>query len=154
SYRFEEYVLWLEADLYDQLQLIQIADTLRVLGIGADQISLICIGEFPGIERFKGLSQLSPRNFAQLYEKRQRMTEKKVDRACKAWRIFSGTDPTQLLTLGEIDQENLPFLAAAFHRLAQEYPSTTNGLSLTQQRILEIVAAAPMSPDRIFQLVS
>jgi hypothetical protein len=50
-----EYVLWFEADLYDQLQIIQILARLADLGVPVEQITLICIGEHPDIPRFGGL---------------------------------------------------------------------------------------------------
>ena len=49
-----EYVLWFEADLYDQLQIIQILARLTELGVPAERITLICIGEHAGIARFGG----------------------------------------------------------------------------------------------------
>src|SRR4051794_12813050 len=50
-----EYVLWFEADLYDQLQIIQILARLADLGVPAQRVTLICIGEHPAIARFGGL---------------------------------------------------------------------------------------------------
>jgi len=47
-----EYVLWFEADLYDQLQLAQILDRLARLEVAPERITLICIGEHLGIARF------------------------------------------------------------------------------------------------------
>jgi hypothetical protein len=154
SQRFDEYTLWLEADLYDQLQLIQIIDTLRLLGTEPEQISLICVAEHPGIQRFIGLSQLSPYNMVQLFQKRERIKAETIEAASKAWRIFSGPDPTQLLTIGDSDIGTLPYIGEAFHRLAQEYPSTANGLSLTQKRILETISREPTSQERLFHSVS
>ena len=61
EHREGEYVLWFEADLYDQLQLVQILARLGALGVSADQITLICIGEHLGIAHFGGLGQLSCR---------------------------------------------------------------------------------------------
>jgi hypothetical protein len=54
-----EYVLWFEADLYDQLQIIQILSRLAELGVPAGRITLICIGEHAGIARFGGLGELT-----------------------------------------------------------------------------------------------
>ena len=54
-----EYVLWFEADLYDQLQIIQILARLADLGVPAQRITLICIGEHAGIARFGGLGELT-----------------------------------------------------------------------------------------------
>jgi hypothetical protein len=54
-----EYVLWFEADLYDQLQIVEILARLAVLGVPAGRITLICIGEHAGIARFGGLGELT-----------------------------------------------------------------------------------------------
>jgi hypothetical protein len=53
-----EYVLWFEADLYDQLQITEILARLAGLGVPAERITLICIGEHAGIARFGGLGEL------------------------------------------------------------------------------------------------
>jgi hypothetical protein len=42
-------VLWFEADLYDQLHIVQILARLAALGVPAERITVICIGEHPGI---------------------------------------------------------------------------------------------------------
>ena len=47
AHRDGDYVLWFEADLYDQLQLIQIVAKLAELQVPPSRITLICIGEYP-----------------------------------------------------------------------------------------------------------
>ena len=59
EHRDGEYVLWFEADLYDQLQLVQILAKLRELEVPPSRITLICIGEHLGVAHFGGLGQLS-----------------------------------------------------------------------------------------------
>jgi hypothetical protein len=44
-----EYVLWFEADLYDQLQIAEILARLADLSVPAERITLICIGDHAGI---------------------------------------------------------------------------------------------------------
>src|SRR5262249_57910472 len=61
-----EYVLWFEADLYDQLQIIQILARLADLAVPAQRIILICIGEHPGIARFGGLGELTAEQLREL----------------------------------------------------------------------------------------
>jgi hypothetical protein len=56
-----EYVLWFEADLYDQLQIAQILAMLGDLGVAPGRVTLVCIGEYPGIAHFGGLGELEPR---------------------------------------------------------------------------------------------
>jgi hypothetical protein len=53
-----EYVLWFEADLYDQLQLAQILAELAALGVPPARTTLICVGEHLGIAHFVGLGEL------------------------------------------------------------------------------------------------
>ena len=59
AHRDGDYVLWFEADLYDQLQLIQIVAKLHELDVPAGRITLICVGEYPGIAHFGGLGELN-----------------------------------------------------------------------------------------------
>src|ERR687897_3063924 len=55
-----EYLLWFEADLYDQLQLAQILAGLGGLGVAPERVTLVCIGEYPGIAHFGGRGELEP----------------------------------------------------------------------------------------------
>ncbi len=50
-------VLWFDADLYDQLQLIQVLD--RLAAVGARDVTLVSIGEFTGRSHFAGLGDLA-----------------------------------------------------------------------------------------------
>ena len=59
-----EYVLWFEADLCDQLQITEILVRLADPGVPAERITLICIGEHPGIARFGGLGELTAAQLA------------------------------------------------------------------------------------------
>jgi len=43
-----QYVLWFEADLYDQLRMAEILPRLADLGVPAGRVTLICIGEHAG----------------------------------------------------------------------------------------------------------
>jgi len=61
-----EYVLWFEADLYDQLQIAEILARLADLGVPAGRITLICIGEHAGIARFGGLGELTAEQLREL----------------------------------------------------------------------------------------
>src|SRR2546421_4111062 len=60
------YMLWFDADLYDQLQLIQILAALRLKGVAAGSIRLINPGEMIGRAHFGGLGELPPAELAEL----------------------------------------------------------------------------------------
>lgn len=59
----EEAVLWFDACLFDQAILIRQLDWFAHQDLGNTQLSLICIGDFPGFNRFRGLGELNPHNY-------------------------------------------------------------------------------------------
>jgi hypothetical protein len=135
-----EFVLWFEADLYDQLQLIQVLARLGRLGVEPGRITLISIGEHLGIAHFGGLGELN----AEQLERVAATTAAPVgpaalDLASDAWNALRADDPRGLATIAKAHDPELRFLAEAFDRLSREYPSTRDGLSLTERRILAAV---------------
>jgi hypothetical protein len=137
-----QYVLWFEADLYDQLQIVQILDRLAHLGVPAARITLICIGEHPGIARFGGLGELTAGQLRELPATRAcaRLTPAALQLAARAWAAFRAPAPDGLGAVAATRSGELRFLGEAFDRLGREYPSTRDGLSLTERRVLAAVA--------------
>ena len=138
--RHGRYVLWFEADLYDQLQIAQILAALRDLGVAPSRVSLVCIGEYPGIAHFGGLGQLEPGQFPGLLELAAPLTGEALDLGAAAWAALRAPDPSLVGRVAASRSPELRFLGEAFDRLGREYPSTRDGLSLTERRIL---AATP-----------
>jgi hypothetical protein len=135
-----EYLLWFEADLYDQLQIAQIVAGLRELGVAPGRVTLVCIGEYPGIAHFGGLGQLEPGQLPGLLDAATPLTAEALDLGAAAWAALRAPDPGGLGRIAASRSPELRFLGEAFDRLAREYPSTRDGLSLTERRIL---AATP-----------
>jgi hypothetical protein len=144
-----EYVLWFEADLYDQLQLIQILARLHGFGVPPERITLICIGEHPGIAHFGGLGELTAAQLAGLPATvATTMTEAALDYATRAWAAFRAPDPMSLSTVTPLPE--LRFVAEAFDRLSREYPSRRDGLALSERRILAAVAEGAATAGEAF----
>jgi hypothetical protein len=137
---FDEVVLWFEHDLFDQLLLIHHLDWFGRRDLGDTTLSLICIGEYPGFERFDGLGQLDADQLASLLGTRQRVTARQTELARATWRAFTSDDPTNIERVLARDTSALPFLDGAMRRMLEEYPSTDQGLSGTARHILEILA--------------
>ena len=139
--RGAEYVLWFEADLYDQLQIVQVLARLRELEVPPGRITLICIGEHLGVARFGGLGELSSEQLGRLPgSAATTLTAAALDHAARSWAAFRAPDPGGLNTIAATRSRELRFLGEAFERLSREYPSTRDGLSLTERRILSAVA--------------
>ena len=68
----EEVVLWFEHDLFCQVHLIYLLNWFAQHELGRTKLSLICVGEFPGIGRFRGLGQLSAAQLTTLFPQREK----------------------------------------------------------------------------------
>jgi len=150
---FDEVVLWFEHDLFDQLQLIRLLDWFGSRDRGWTRLSLICIGEFPGIEPFHGLGQLSPEQMASLVSVRQPVTDRQIFFSRHVWRAFCSPEPIGLEVALRRDSSDLPFLAGALLRHLQEFPWTRDGLSRTQRQALLGVASGYATFESLFRAV-
>jgi Domain of unknown function (DUF1835) len=146
-----EVVLWFEADLYDQLQLVQVLDRLA----GARrQVTLVAVGEYPGIAHFGGLGELSGDRLVALRETAATAVDAGAfELARRAWAAFTAPDPSEL---GQLRGEHSPVLrhlSEAVERLLQEYPWAGDGLSLTERRILQAIGGGASSEGAVFQRI-
>jgi len=151
--RYDEVVLWFEHDLFDQLGLIRVLDRLIPLNSdAAARVFLICIGNFPGVDRFVGLGQLTAEQLATLPDRRQPVTAAQFAIAQRLWAAFRDADPTNLMKLKSdpATQAAFPFMPAALERFFQEYPSTVNGLSRTADAIVQALSREPLGGYELF----
>jgi hypothetical protein len=149
-----EFVLWFEADLYDQLQLIQVLARLAELRVDADRITLICIGEHLGRAHFGGLGELDAGQLTRVAESAAApVGESALAVARDAWAAFRADEPRGLGTVARTHHPELRFLAEAFDRLSREYPSTRDGLALTERRILAAVDDGAATAGAVFAAV-
>jgi hypothetical protein len=145
---FDEVVLWFEHDLFDQLLLIRALDFFAARDLGGTELSLICIGEFPGIVPFHGLGQLTPQQMATLLPRRRRVDESQKRLARDAWSAFRAPTPAGIEAILARDSSPLPFLAGALRRHLEELPAVAGGLSRSERQILIALEAGPrMFPD-------
>jgi len=152
-------VLWFEHDLYDQLQLID-ALALAAGGAGADgpgggaggprTLELIVVGEFPGRPSFRGLGELTADELETLWPSRVAASAAALAAATRAWAAVRRPDPVELAACARDEVPELPFLAPALRRLLAELPAPADGLSGTERRALQAVAAGAATPIRAF----
>ena len=136
----DEVVLWFEHDLFCQVQLVYLLQWFAQRELGRTRLSLICIGEFPGIGRFRGLGQLNEEQLASLFPQRQEASPAQLHLGSKAWEAYSSPDPADLLPLMNSDLSAIPFLKRALIRHIQRFPSTKNGLGRIENVCLELIA--------------
>jgi hypothetical protein len=114
----EPVVLWFESDLYDILQLAQIADRL---GDHPARIVLV------GVDAFRGVVELSD-------DKIRDAEPEPFDAAryVALWHAFTAPDPRGLAAL-----ERPPVVRDAARRVLQQFPWTTDGLNRSERALLQ-----------------
>lgn len=145
---YDRVVIWSEGDTYDQLVLI------RLLGHYAQhrrpaRLELINNGDFPGATRFIGLGQLPPEALRLVWAKRTSAARAQLQLGLAAWKALASSDPRRLAAIVRTATPALPLLARALHRHVRELPSTVNGLSLTEELALALLAEEPHSLNRM-----
>ena len=151
---YGEVVLWFDACLFDQTIMIHLIDRLAALDLGGTKLSLICVGEFPGFDLFKGFGELTSEQMAPLFETRHEVTAAEVALARAAWRAYASGDPREIEALISGDCSALPYLAAAMRRRLEDFPSVRNGLSRTQRQLLTAIADGAHTLGELCTIVS
>jgi len=129
-------VLWCEADAYDQLFLIAV---LANMAHPPESLELIEIAGVPGVDRFVGMGQLSPKVLAWLWPRRRSVDGGAIALARMAWDAYRSDSPLALAEICRVSHADLPLLTPALTRQLRELPALHNGLSLSEQLALEII---------------
>ncbi len=146
--RYERVVLWFEHDSYDQLIL---ARCLAQFALAPPpRLDLISPGAYPGGVRFIGLGQLPPEALRLLWEERTAVSRAVLREGQAVWAMLRSPDPRQLAETAKAGTPALPQLGRAVQRHCREFPATGNGLGLTEQLILEIIAEQPRTIGEIY----
>jgi hypothetical protein len=136
----EEVVLWFEHDLFCQVQLIYLLDWFAQRELGKTKLSLISIGEFPGVEGFRGLGELNEAQLTELFPQRQEVSSAQLQLGSRTWQAYSSPDPIELTSLLDSDLSAIPFLKRALSKHLERFPSTKNGLGRIENVGLDLVA--------------
>jgi hypothetical protein len=140
-------VLWFEHDLYDQLQLLDVLALAHTVEAAPE---LVVIGSFAGKPSFAGLGELAANELETLWPSRRRAAPAALEAATSAWAALRAPEPTALAEWATHDSAELPFLAPALRRWLEELPAPGDGLSGTERRALQGVAAGARTPPAAF----
>jgi hypothetical protein len=135
----EEVILWFEHDLFCQTNLIYLLNWFAERPLGNTKLSLICVGQFPGLPNFRGLGELSPGQMASLFDGRHEVSYVENTLASAAWQAYCSPSPTAIQTLLETDTSAMPFLKPALQLHLERFPSVSNGLGRIQNRGLGFI---------------
>jgi len=144
----QQVVLWFEHDLYDQLQLL---DVLALAASADFSPELIVVGSFPGKPSFRGLGELTADQLETLWPSRATAAPDTLAAAVSAWDALRRHEPSALAAHARRGVPQLPFLDPALRRLLEELPAPQDGLSGTERRALEAIAAGATTPAAAFR---
>ena len=148
---FEEIVLWFEHDSYDQLILAYLLKQLGEMP-AAPPISLICVDHVPGVSRFVGLGQLSAEVVRWLWSLRRPIGAADFAFGAQVFAALSAESPQALQAFAAKGTSPIAPMAGALMRHLQELPAVRNGLGLTQQMALDVIAAhGPCDSRAVFK---
>lgn len=151
AHEYPRVALWFEHDSYDQLILAKLLDYFSDPAKRPKRIEFICVSHFPGVKRFIGIGQLPPEAMRVLWEQFGVVTEAQFDLGKRAWTAITSPTPDPLAALIDTGTPAQPTMATALARHMQELPSAVNGLSLTEQLTLQILAdKGPMNAAQLF----
>ena len=140
--QYDRVELWFEPDLYDQLQLIELldffADEKRKEGLFLVQAD----------ELIAPASLDAVRDFA---EKITPITTAHLDSGRRAWQAFTARTPEDMAELAKKENATLPYLAPALQRFLLELPALGSGLSLTEERALNVLLAGQRTVLELFR---
>ena len=137
--RDEVVVLWLEHDLYDQLQLIQILDAIDG---GTDEVEAILPDRF--------LGPMDVAELSALWAGRAPVRRDQVALAQLAWEAVRAPGPQGIEALLKTHPAALPNLGPALRRHLEELPATGDGLGRTERQALEALRGGARTPLAVF----
>jgi hypothetical protein len=152
-HKYEEVVMWFEHDLFDQTMLSYFLHWFSEQPYLNTKLSLLCIGEFPGIELFRGLGQLNLEQLETLRGTWKPVGSKELELGNKFWKAYTSPNPELLKQLLDSDTSDLPFAHAAFEAHLSRFPSAVNGVGIVEQTTLEMVEAGINTPFELFDNV-
>lgn len=148
---YKEVVLWFEHDLFDQTMLCCLLHWFAKQDLGTTRIHLLCIGDYPGVDQFRGLGQLTSEQLKSLFGTWRPIEEEQLELGSHLWKAYASQRVEDHIGILQTDTSELPFARAAFTQHAARLPSPTNGLGIVEQTILEIVEKGIHSSSAIFK---
>ena len=148
-----EIVLWFEHDRYDQTMLMYLLNELSRKEF--ENLSMVTINQYPGVEPFFGLGQLSIQQLEELFHTTRRpITKKQISEAIDGWNAYTSENPLEIEKWITSSKAHLPFLKEALKTHLSYFPSVQNGLNEVENLVFHLINERVCSFTDIFQSMS
>jgi hypothetical protein len=142
SGRYDEINLWFEFDLHCQVNMLGVIAYLeQKTDLSAPAIYLICPGDYPGKDDFRGMGELNGEEQEYLYDNiRKQLSSEDFAIAAQAWKIYVSGDAGMLSRFlsGTDFWGSLQFLEPALQAQLKRLQVNEHGLNPIEQRLLDI----------------
>lgn len=133
---YDSVALWFDADVYSQLQQVQVLDWLAGHSVRSTYIYIVSL--YGGCK--KPFLEMDSKAIQCCYEKREEVTLSQFETASLVWDAFTSGDPHRLVEMTRKDISSIPNLKTSMLRLLQQLPSSQNGLSRIEFLVLKAVS--------------
>lgn len=137
---YDAVYLWFEHDPYDQLILAKLLDFFSAPEHRPGSLKLISVTHYPGVKIFNGLGQLPPEALRVLWGSFSEVTPAQLAIGRRSWAGICSPTPDLLRELIATGTPELPTMAIALERHLKQLPSEHNGLNLSENLTLQILA--------------
>ena len=145
---YNEIVLWFEFDLFCQVNLMALCTFLAKSFRKDITYNLVCTGFVKGEKQLKSLADFPIEKFPELYAKKIKITRHSLQFAEECWTVFAENNYEKLTTFNFNKNSKFKYFQLAINQHLKRFPAE-NGLNEIEQKILEIINAAPLSANEI-----
>ncbi|MCM3702294.1 DUF1835 domain-containing protein [Paenibacillus macerans] len=149
--KYDEIVMWFEHDLFDQTMLAFLLHWFSKQPLGNTKLNLLCIGDYPGIDFFRGMGQLTTEQLETLSGTWRRIGEEELKLGAEIWEAYASRDIEKHIGILRLETSILPFVHSAFTMHLNRLPSPDNGLGIVEQTTLELVNNGGQKPVELFK---
>lgn len=113
------------------------------------------VHQFPGIEPFYGLGQLSSQQLEELYHTiKEPITDEQIQEGITGWKAYTSKNPLDLEVWISQCKRKLPYLKTALQSHLEYFPSFDSGLNEVEHLLFQYIADGIRSFPELFQYIS
>ncbi|RDV16376.1 DUF1835 domain-containing protein [Pontibacter diazotrophicus] len=140
---FFEVVLWFDADLMCQVNLLYLLHRMYLLQLSS---VTICTPPLP-----ENIGLLKPEELQQLFETRHQQNAAQLEEAHRIWQLYAGPDPMKLQSYTQQHQEVQPPFGKAMALHLSRFPGCKTGLGQPELGLLELIQQGANTKKQLMQ---
>lgn len=131
---WREVALWFGPSMMEQFSLLQILAAISEQGLRKTRLTQVTCPRL-------ALGVYRPEEMSEFFKARNVISNKQIKLAIRAWELYGGQDPMPLFHFAKRHAKSAALLSGALLYQLESYPSVRNGLSLSEQALLQEVEA-------------